>query len=721
MLEDGRLTDNKGNTISFKNTIVICTSNIGSSAIQQHLSTQDPKIKKSPEEFEKNFKELQGIVRDELTKFFRPELLNRFDEVVIFKPLQPEHMAGITRLGIAKTAKLLKEQGFNLQITERAIGQLAKDGYDPVYGARPLRRLIQTAIENPIALALISKKFISGDTIVIDFSDSTNEFFFTKSGGIADIAPMTDEQFRTFIVELNHPDTVSQANDRQQFMEVHDLIVKERVKNNKTANEILETNIATPLTHIQTIREELHAAKSKGDAMATAMLNLAANVAHQIQAAMLLNHIVQQIIHPDEIIQPAKKLHFMELHDKVTQESQRKNPLALKLMSVNDTTPANAIDELMETLRTGTANDNDLATEILLTVNKEIAQEADMARQAEPVTQFKKELQMILNPLYLADPEDKAAFAQLYEKIKQADKSGNTLASSMLSLTEMTSDADIKQLKEQLEKTANQGDALAKDVLKNINDAIEREPLRKLKKTLLLLVNPASSSTPQEKEQYTELQTKINTAGQKGNQIASAVLSVKEDTTDESIKQLLDQLLKAKEQHDEVAEIVMTLLGMIPVAVVSAQQVSNSSTQTEQADTDTQSPQVSTTTPAASAADSASDTGQSAGVTAQTPIAQRPVTFQTPTGEIVPPTPPSATAPLPQPQNDSGILTQPQSVDSVSPASISTTIDSSPVNTTAAADDSLMQSANAYNYSGIPASSRPMGYVAPQSRQEEVE
>lgn len=183
LLEDGRLTDNKGNTISFKNTIVICTSNIGSAAIQEKLAEQDPTHKKTPEETEKTFKELTETVKGELIKFFRPELLNRFDEVVIFKPLAEEHMAGIARLGIAKTAGLLKEQGFNLQITEKAIQKLAKDGYDPVYGARPLRRLIQTAIENPIALEIISKKFEAGDTIVIDYSDTANEFVFSKGTG----------------------------------------------------------------------------------------------------------------------------------------------------------------------------------------------------------------------------------------------------------------------------------------------------------------------------------------------------------------------------------------------------------------------------------------------------------------------------------------------------------------------------------------------------------
>lgn len=179
LLEDGRLTDNKGNTISFKNTIVIATSNIGSQLIQDSLGKMTAKT--TQEDFAKQFGELNTKLTDELRKFFRPELLNRFDEIVVFKPLRMEDMSGITKLGIGATAKLLHEQGFGLQITDKAIAELSKEGYDPVYGARPLRRLIQTAIENPIALEIISKKFIAGDSILIDYSDAQSKFLFTKA------------------------------------------------------------------------------------------------------------------------------------------------------------------------------------------------------------------------------------------------------------------------------------------------------------------------------------------------------------------------------------------------------------------------------------------------------------------------------------------------------------------------------------------------------------
>jgi DNA polymerase III delta prime subunit len=181
LLEDGRLTDNKGNTISFKNTIVICTSNIGSQLIVQKLGEKDKNIVRTEDQEKKDYVELSGQVNEELRKFFRPELLNRFDDIVIFKPLRRQDMKGIAKLGIKKTAKLLKEQGYGVQITDKALEQLAKEGYDPIYGARPLRRLIQTSIENPIALQIIGKTFTQSDVILIDYDAEKNAYKFIKS------------------------------------------------------------------------------------------------------------------------------------------------------------------------------------------------------------------------------------------------------------------------------------------------------------------------------------------------------------------------------------------------------------------------------------------------------------------------------------------------------------------------------------------------------------
>lgn len=181
LLEDGRLTDNKGNTISFKNTIIIATSNIGSSLIQQQLLEKSGTGVVSPEEEAKKFSELSKTLLDELRKFFKPELINRFDELVMFKPLRQQDMAQIAKLGIEKTQKLLTEQNIHITMNEKALAVLAKEGYDPVYGARPLRRLIQSAIENPIAMYIINKTFIPNDTVEIGYDEQKSEFTFIKT------------------------------------------------------------------------------------------------------------------------------------------------------------------------------------------------------------------------------------------------------------------------------------------------------------------------------------------------------------------------------------------------------------------------------------------------------------------------------------------------------------------------------------------------------------
>lgn len=200
LLEDGRLTDNKGNTISFKNTIVICTSNIGSALIQQQLSEKPESPSGTTQDsFDKQFAELSSMVNGELRKFFRPELLNRFDDVVIFKPLRRQDMSQIAKFGISKTAKLLEEQGYHIQTSEKALAQLADEGYDPANGARPLRRLIQTSIENQIALLLINKSFVPGDTILIDYDSTKATFVFTKGAG----TQVSQEQSPTVTTQSN--------------------------------------------------------------------------------------------------------------------------------------------------------------------------------------------------------------------------------------------------------------------------------------------------------------------------------------------------------------------------------------------------------------------------------------------------------------------------------------------------------------------------------------
>lgn len=570
LLEDGRLTDNKGNTISFKNTIVICTSNIGSSLIQQQLSAIDKDAHPTTEQIDKQVADLQKLVKDELTKFLRPEVLNRFDEVVIFKPLRPEHMAGIVRLEIAKTAKLLKEQGYSLQITEKAVAKLAKDGYDPVYGARPLRRLIQTAIENPIALAIIARKFVPGDTIVIDYSDNTNEFIFEKTNAKQAKAVLSDADFKVILQKLAHPETITDESERNSFTALHDKLVQASSSGNKTASSILSINATSSDLEVQAIRKELDAAQAKGDALATEILELADKAATQIQASNNLKKVLLQIINPLLTNDAEKKDRFVELHDLLTQEQAKNNPLAVAIMTVNQTTPPQAIDKIMVDLNVAKEQGDEFATAILSAVNEEVVAEAEEAHQSDPVTKYRKVFKSLINPLYLAEPESKEKFTKLYDKISEASKQNHTLATEILAINDITSDADIQQLKEQLEEAKKNGDPLAIEILEAIETEIKYEGIASLQKTLALIINPMSASVPVERDQYTQLQRTIAAERDKGNQLATAILSVTDATTKDDVLALKQQLEKAAEQGDAIAKVVLDSVAQGQAATVEA-------------------------------------------------------------------------------------------------------------------------------------------------------
>jgi ATP-dependent Clp protease ATP-binding subunit ClpC len=177
ILDDGRLTDNKGRTISFKNTVVICTSNLGTKLIQDEMlkdqiKNQKSKIKttnqksKIEDENDKNkFKIVKEKVMVELTKFFKPELINRFDEVIVFEPLRFQDMVEIVKLQMKGIIKLIEEQDMGFAYTDEVIQEVVKTGFDPLYGARPLRRAIQKLIENPISNLIIEGKVKPGDLI----------------------------------------------------------------------------------------------------------------------------------------------------------------------------------------------------------------------------------------------------------------------------------------------------------------------------------------------------------------------------------------------------------------------------------------------------------------------------------------------------------------------------------------------------------------------------
>jgi ATP-dependent Clp protease ATP-binding subunit ClpB len=152
LLDDGRLTDGQGRVVDFTNTVVIMTSNIGSQFL---ADAGDEEIAEE---------RVIGALRDH----FRPEFLNRVDEIVVFGRLDREQLAQIVELQVARLRGRLRERGVELELTEAAAGLLAREGYDPVYGARPLKRLVQRRIENPLAQRLLAGEVRDGDVVVVD-------------------------------------------------------------------------------------------------------------------------------------------------------------------------------------------------------------------------------------------------------------------------------------------------------------------------------------------------------------------------------------------------------------------------------------------------------------------------------------------------------------------------------------------------------------------------
>lgn len=166
VLDDGRLTDNKGRIVNFKNTIIVMTSNLGSEFIQKMES-----IGFNTHSQEVEYTHMKDKVQDALKDFFRPEFLNRVDEIVVFDILSPEAIKQIVSLRTNAVLARLTEKGITVTVDDAALTYLAKEGYNPHYGARPLNRLIQTKILNPIAGLLISQNIGEGDTVVVSLSN----------------------------------------------------------------------------------------------------------------------------------------------------------------------------------------------------------------------------------------------------------------------------------------------------------------------------------------------------------------------------------------------------------------------------------------------------------------------------------------------------------------------------------------------------------------------
>lgn len=154
VLDDGRLTDGQGRTVDFRNTVIVMTSNLGSETIQS-MSME-----------EAGYEKIKSAVMESVTAHFRPEFVNRIDEVVVFHALGASQIQGIAKIQLAGLNKRLEEQELVLKFTDEAMNKLAEAGFDPVYGARPLKRAIQRWVENPLAQQILSGNYVSGDTIL---------------------------------------------------------------------------------------------------------------------------------------------------------------------------------------------------------------------------------------------------------------------------------------------------------------------------------------------------------------------------------------------------------------------------------------------------------------------------------------------------------------------------------------------------------------------------
>jgi ATP-dependent Clp protease ATP-binding subunit ClpB len=168
VLDDGRLTDGQGRTVDFKNTIVIMTSNLGSQRILQFKGSYIGEI----------YDRMKEAVMNELRAHFRPEFLNRVDETIVFHSLSESQLKEIVVIQMQRLLERLEERHVTLELTDRAKEHLVEAGYDPTYGARPLKRAIQREIENPLGRLLLEGKIRDGQQVVVDYDAARGQLKF---------------------------------------------------------------------------------------------------------------------------------------------------------------------------------------------------------------------------------------------------------------------------------------------------------------------------------------------------------------------------------------------------------------------------------------------------------------------------------------------------------------------------------------------------------------
>ena len=178
VLDDGRLTDGHGRTVDFKNTVIIMTSNVGSQLILAYRGGTDLEA----------YEQMKREVLDALRRQFRPEFLNRVDEIVVFHSLSEDHLKQIVDIQLERLQNRLDERHIRLEFTEAAKDHLVKIGYDPAYGARPLKRVIQKEIETAIGRRLLKGEIRDGQTVEIDYDPVRGELTFTSQTAAAEVA-----------------------------------------------------------------------------------------------------------------------------------------------------------------------------------------------------------------------------------------------------------------------------------------------------------------------------------------------------------------------------------------------------------------------------------------------------------------------------------------------------------------------------------------------------
>jgi ATP-dependent Clp protease ATP-binding subunit ClpB len=162
VLDDGRMTDGQGRTVDFKNTVIVMTSNLGSHDIQR-MQGEDPEL-------------IKETVLAEVRRQFRPEFVNRIDEIVVFHALDAGHIRSIAKIQLKRLEQRLAAQDMKLEVSDAALAEIAKVGFDPLYGARPLKRAIQQQIENPIAKRVLEGRIGPKDVVPVDFRDGRFTF-----------------------------------------------------------------------------------------------------------------------------------------------------------------------------------------------------------------------------------------------------------------------------------------------------------------------------------------------------------------------------------------------------------------------------------------------------------------------------------------------------------------------------------------------------------------